>query len=47
MMDLQDDSIDIPLTMQDFNQALLNCNKSVSENTLLKYENWTNEFGST
>ena len=39
--------IDIPLTMEDFKQALKNISKSVSTEFLHKYAKWMKDFGST
>ena len=39
--------LDLPVTKQDFLEALQKCNKSVSREDLDKYEKWMEEFGST
>ena len=39
--------IDIPLTMDDFSQALRNISKSVSNEFLVRYAKWMKEFGNT
>ena len=39
--------LDMPVTKQDFLEALQKCNKSVSKEDLDKYEKWMEEFGST
>ena len=39
--------LDLPVTKQDFLEALQKCNKSVSKEDLDKYEKWMEEFGST
>jgi katanin p60 ATPase-containing subunit A1 len=36
-----------PTTMEDFEQALRNVNKTVSSSDLEKYEKWMAEFGSS
>ena len=38
--------VSVPLTMDDFREALKNVNKSVGEEDLVKYEKWMKEFGS-
>ena len=38
--------VDIPLTKEDFLEALKNVNKSVGVEDLKKYEMWMKEFGS-
>ncbi len=43
---MEDDLIDIPLTQIDFSTALQNCNRSVSDVGMQRYEKWTKEFGS-
>ena len=44
---LNRDELDLPVTKQDFFEAISKCNKSVSKEDLEKYEKWMNEFGST
>merc|ERR1712079_857273 len=39
--------LDLPVTKQDFLEAIAKCNKSVSKEDLDKYEKWMEEFGST
>ena len=39
--------LDLPVTKQDFAEALVKCNKSVSKEDLEKYEKWMEEFGSS
>ncbi|KAK7603768.1 hypothetical protein V9T40_003767 [Parthenolecanium corni] len=41
------EELDLPVSAQDFRDALAKCNKSVSKEDLDKYEKWMNEFGST
>ena len=36
----------IPITMDDFEEALKNIQKSVSEDNLKEFEEWTAEFAS-
>ncbi|XP_055335288.1 katanin p60 ATPase-containing subunit A-like 1 [Paramacrobiotus metropolitanus] len=43
---LSDAEIDLPICMEDFEEAIKRCNKSVSGSELLKYEKWMTEFGS-
>lgn len=47
MMEMEDEDIDAPLKMIDFETALSNCNKSVSDHHLAKFEKWRDEFGCT
>ncbi|XP_021940037.1 katanin p60 ATPase-containing subunit A-like 1 isoform X1 [Zootermopsis nevadensis] len=44
---LPKEELDLPVTVQDFEEAMAKCNKSVSKEDLDKYEKWMNEFGST
>jgi katanin p60 ATPase-containing subunit A1 len=37
--------IEVPLTMTDFEEAIKNIQKSVSEQSLKVYDNWMKEFG--
>ena len=39
--------LDLPVTKQDFLDAVAKCNKSVSREDLDKYEKWMVEFGSS
>lgn len=41
------EELDLPVSAQDFREALAKCNKSVSKEDLDKYEKWMSEFGST
>jgi len=47
LMDLpkQQDEIDVPLTMKDFEEAIKNIQKSVSQECLKEYAAWMAEFG--
>lgn len=38
--------MNVPLTVEDFNEALKNVNKSVGNDDLQKYDRWMKEFGS-
>lgn len=40
------EEIDVPLTMQDFNDAIKNIQKSVSQEQLKEYSEWMKMFGS-
>jgi katanin p60 ATPase-containing subunit A1 len=40
------DEIDVPLTMQDFIDAIKNIQKSVSQDQLQSYAEWMKMFGS-
>ncbi|XP_063233836.1 katanin p60 ATPase-containing subunit A-like 1 [Bacillus rossius redtenbacheri] len=44
---LPKEELDLPVTVQDFDEALEKCNKSVSKEDLNKYEKWMQEYGST
>ena len=44
---LDRDELDLPVTKQDFMEAITKCNKSVSKEDLDKYEKWMEEFGSS
>lgn len=44
---LPKEELDLPVTMRDFEEALVKNNKSVSKEDLDKYEKWMNEFGSS
>jgi len=44
---LPKEELDLPVTVQDFAEALAKCNKSVSKEDLDKYQKWMHEFGST
>ena len=43
---LNQEELDMPVTRQDFIDAVSKCNKSVSKEDLDKYEKWMEEFGS-
>lgn len=44
---LQKAEVDLPVSTQDFTEAISKCNKSVSKQDLEKYESWMQEFGSS
>ncbi|OXA50303.1 katanin p60 ATPase-containing subunit A-like 1 [Folsomia candida] len=44
---LPKEELDLPVTQQDFDEALKKTNKSVSQDDLEKYEKWMAEFGSS
>ena len=44
---LDQGELDLPVTRQDFLDAIAKCNKSVSREDLDKYEKWMEEFGSS
>ncbi|KAJ6633559.1 Katanin p60 ATPase-containing subunit A-like 1 [Pseudolycoriella hygida] len=44
---LATEEVDLPVSTQDFNEAISKCNKSVSKQDLDKYEKWMREFGSS
>ena len=41
----EQDKIDVPLTMKDFEDSLKNIQKSVSQASLKEYEDWMALFG--
>jgi len=38
--------IDLPVTVQDFNEAIERCRKTVTGQDIEKYQTWIDEFGS-
>ncbi|XP_069365180.1 katanin p60 ATPase-containing subunit A-like 1 [Maniola hyperantus] len=44
---LANEELDLPVTKQDFLEALAKCNKSVSKDDIQKYLSWMTEFGSS
>lgn len=44
---LAKEELDLPVTKQDFMEALSKCNKSVSKGDIQKYLSWMAEFGSS
>lgn len=44
---LNREEVDLPVSNQDFTEAIGRCNKSVSRADLEKYEKWMAEFGSS
>lgn len=44
---LPKEELDLPVSADDFHEAIERCNKSVSQEDLEKYEKWMNEFGSS
>ncbi|XP_037039725.1 katanin p60 ATPase-containing subunit A-like 1 [Bradysia coprophila] len=44
---LATEEVDLPVSEQDFSEAIGKCNKSVSRQDLEKYEQWMQEFGSS
>ncbi|KAL5273729.1 KATNA1 family protein [Megaselia abdita] len=44
---LATEEVDLPVSTQDFSEAVKKCNKSVSKQDLEKYEKWMQEFGSS
>jgi len=44
---LPKEELDLPVTMEDFVEAVDKCNKSVSADDLDRYEKWMREFGSS
>jgi katanin p60 ATPase-containing subunit A1 len=41
------EEVDLPVSFEDFMDAIEKCNKSVSKKDLEKYEKWMTEFGSS
>lgn len=44
---LPKEELDLPVTQEDFHQAISKCNKSVSQEDLDKYQSWMREFGAS
>lgn len=44
---LAKEELDLPVTMEDFKEAVEKCNKSVSADDLERYDRWMREFGSS
>lgn len=44
---LAKEELDLPVTKQDFMEAISKCNKSVSKGDIQKYLSWMSEFGSS
>ncbi|XP_043469762.1 katanin p60 ATPase-containing subunit A-like 1 isoform X1 [Leptopilina heterotoma] len=44
---LPKEELDLPVSAEDFDEAVERCNKSVSQEDLEKYEKWMSEFGSS
>ncbi|KAL9698052.1 hypothetical protein quinque_001493 [Culex quinquefasciatus] len=44
---LAKEELDLPVSTQDFTEAIAKCNKSVSKDDLIKYQQWMKEFGSS
>ncbi|XP_055608466.1 katanin p60 ATPase-containing subunit A-like 1 [Uranotaenia lowii] len=44
---LAKEELDLPVSNQDFTEAIAKCNKSVSKDDLIKYQQWMKEFGSS
>lgn len=40
------EEVDLPVTSQDFHEAMLRTRKSVSASDIARFEKWMNEFGS-
>lgn len=40
------EEVDLPVTEQDFEDAILRTRKSVSESDVVKFQKWMEEFGS-
>jgi len=46
ILQIKKEDMDLPVTTEDFEEALSRCEKSVSPSELSKYEKWMKEFGS-
>lgn len=44
---IKKEDIDLPVTVNDFNEALSRCRKSVSPTDIAKYQTWMEQYGST
>lgn len=40
------EEVDLPVTEEDFNDAMARTRKSVSQNDIVKFEKWMEEYGS-
>lgn len=40
------EEVDLPVTEEDFNEAMLRTKKSVSANDVTRFEKWMEEYGS-
>lgn len=40
------EEVDLPVTSQDFQEAMIRTRKSVSANDVARFEKWMNEYGS-
>lgn len=47
IIQLPKEELDLPVSAQDFYEAIDRCKKSVSQSDLEKYEKWISEFGSS
>ncbi|XP_052133374.1 katanin p60 ATPase-containing subunit A-like 1 isoform X3 [Frankliniella occidentalis] len=44
---IKKEEVDLPVTVQDFGEAVAKCKKSVTQEDVTKYEEWIAEFGSS
>lgn len=44
---IKKEEVDLPVTVQDFEEAIAKCKKSVTQEDVTKYEEWIAEFGSS
>lgn len=44
---IKKEEVDLPVTVQDFEEAIAKCKKSVTQDDVTKYEDWIAEFGSS
>ena len=44
---IKKEEVDLPVTVQDFEDAIAKCKKSVTQEDVTKYEEWIAEFGSS
>lgn len=44
---IKKEEVDLPVTVQDFEEAIAKCKKSVTLEDVSKYEEWITEFGSS
>ena len=43
---IRKEEVDLPITTQDFEEALAKCRRSVSPQDIARYQTWMDEFGS-
>lgn len=44
---IKKEEIDLPVTIVDFQEAMIKCKKTVNASDVAKYESWMEDFGSS